>query len=158
MPAALPLGLRRRCYRVAYRLATVWWWVRRPDAFGVKLLILDGDRAVFVRHTYGPDVWEVPGGGRKRGETPLQAARREVREELGLPIDRWEDVGLIVDRQKATANLTCLVAAYDGSPLVPAEAELAEVRWVSVHTPPEPLGRHARGFLALPGLVLPPRA
>ena len=39
---------------------------------------------LLVRHTYGPRAWDLPGGAIKRGEPPIDAARREMDEELGL--------------------------------------------------------------------------
>ena len=40
-------------------------------------------RVVLVRLTYAPG-WRLPGGGRKRGEAPVEAMLRELREEIGL--------------------------------------------------------------------------
>lgn len=37
--------------------------------------------------------WEIPEGGCPEGEKPLQAARRELREETGLRAERWEKLG-----------------------------------------------------------------
>ncbi len=37
--------------------------------------------------------WEIPEGGCPEGEDPLQAARRELREETGFEADRWEKLG-----------------------------------------------------------------
>lgn len=37
--------------------------------------------------------WEIPEGGCPEGEDPLQAARRELKEETGLEADRWEKLG-----------------------------------------------------------------
>lgn len=37
--------------------------------------------------------WEIPEGGCPEGEDPLQAARRELKEETGLVADRWEKLG-----------------------------------------------------------------
>jgi len=37
--------------------------------------------------------WEIPGGGIDQGDTPLQAAQKELEEELGLRADNWEQLG-----------------------------------------------------------------
>ncbi|MFC4123199.1 NUDIX hydrolase [Nonomuraea zeae] len=58
----------------------------RPAA---RVVCLDRDGRVLLMHWYDPiagrDVWEPPGGGLDPGETPLEAARRELTEETGLP-------------------------------------------------------------------------
>ena len=68
MPASL--RFRRAAYRLAYGLLRVWWFIRRPQVAGVKCLLTHGNEVLLVRHTYGPDVWDLPGGGVKSGESP----------------------------------------------------------------------------------------
>ena len=46
----------------------------------------DRGRVLLVRHSYGPPVWALPGGGIGRSENPASAAAREFREELGCDI------------------------------------------------------------------------
>jgi ADP-ribose pyrophosphatase YjhB (NUDIX family) len=41
------------------------------------------DRVLLVKPTY-KEKWDIPGGYVEPGESPLQACRREVREELGI--------------------------------------------------------------------------
>ncbi|WP_185078206.1 NUDIX domain-containing protein [Nonomuraea jabiensis] len=58
----------------------------RPAA---RVVCLDRDGRVLLMHWYDSvsrtDVWEPPGGGIDPGETALEAARRELGEETGLP-------------------------------------------------------------------------
>jgi 8-oxo-dGTP diphosphatase len=50
------------------------------------VLIRDGsNRVLLVKPTY-KDGWDIPGGYVEPGESPKQAAAREVREELGIEI------------------------------------------------------------------------
>ncbi len=144
--------LQRWAYRVFFRVLQVWWFVARPQTNGVKLVLWSGDDVLFVRHTYGDRRgWELPGGGRKRDESPASAASREVREELGLDIERWSTIGEIVSRDHATATLVCLSGDHDGTPLMLSAVEIAEARWCAPADAPQPLGRHAAAVLDLPG-------
>lgn len=51
-------------------------------------VLIEDDRGyiLLVRPSYKSG-WDLPGGYVERGESPKEAARREVREELGLDID-----------------------------------------------------------------------
>lgn len=49
-------------------------------------MIRDG-AILMVRHRHGGrEYWTLPGGGVEVGESPAEAAVREVREEVGLPV------------------------------------------------------------------------
>jgi len=53
---------------------------------GVRVLLVRDGRVVLVQHWYKPEVWTLPGGGIKKGETIEDAARREVFEETGFTV------------------------------------------------------------------------
>jgi len=57
------------------------------------LPVHDDGRVMLIRQyrcAYGKMVIEVPAGRIDRGETPLRAAKRELREEVGLGARNWE--------------------------------------------------------------------
>lgn len=60
------------------------WFVRRPKTFGAHALPLTPEgKVILVRLRYAPG-WRLPGGGREPSEPALDAALRELREEIGM--------------------------------------------------------------------------
>jgi ADP-ribose pyrophosphatase len=68
--------------------------VEHPDT--VMIVPVDGDEVVLVRQrrpgATEPTI-EVPAGKIEAGETPREAAARELKEECGLAADDWEELG-----------------------------------------------------------------
>jgi len=62
-----------------------WWYMRRPHHQGALVAVWVGDRVLVLRQSYRVHL-NLPGGGVQRGETALQAALRELREEVGLDL------------------------------------------------------------------------
>jgi putative (di)nucleoside polyphosphate hydrolase len=55
-----------------------------PYRLGVGIMVLNSYKEVFVaRRVDFPDGWQMPQGGIDEGESPLQAALRELKEEIG---------------------------------------------------------------------------
>lgn len=58
--------------------------MRRPRTFGAHAFALTpAKKLILVRLRYAPG-WRLPGGGRRSGEDPVNAALRELREEIGM--------------------------------------------------------------------------
>src|SRR5215471_13520046 len=45
------------------------------------------------RYPWARNSWEIPAGGGEPGETPLDAAQRELAEEVGMRASEWEPLG-----------------------------------------------------------------
>ncbi len=66
---------------------------------GVSVLVIDDDDSVYLtrehRYGLGCESLEVVSGAVDQGETPLQAAQRELQEELGIVAEEWLCLGLV---------------------------------------------------------------
>jgi len=74
---------------------------------GVETLALDADGFVYLvkefRYAAGRETIECVGGGIDESEEPVEAARRELREELGIEAEEWTELG---ELQYATSIVT----------------------------------------------------
>ncbi|MBO3750972.1 NUDIX domain-containing protein [Streptosporangiaceae bacterium NEAU-GS5] len=97
--------------------------VARPAA---RVICLDGSGRVLLLRWHDPvddrTFWEPPGGGLDPGETALDAARRELREETGLPGEAVLDVWVPVRRDfrwlgvRYVTTEPFYLARFDGTP------------------------------------------
>lgn len=93
---------------------------------------------LIVNPTYRPD-WLLPGGSVDEDESPLEAVRREVKEELGLeiPITRLLCLDYVHREQPKTESLQFIFAGGLLRPeeiahIVLQESELSEYRFVAL--------------------------
>jgi 8-oxo-dGTP diphosphatase len=146
----LSVTLRRLGYRLAYRLLQVVWLISRPSKLGVKCVLVNGDRILLVRHTYGFRGWDLPGGGLHGGESPEHAAAREMHEELGVnpPPGRWTALGTVRTRQDHRHDSIHLFSAeLDTAAVLKLDlGELADAQWFALDELP-PVGALSREIL-----------
>jgi 8-oxo-dGTP pyrophosphatase MutT (NUDIX family) len=144
--------------RQGYRVA--WWglqlralvWPHRGS--GVKCALTHRGEVLLVRHTYGRrDTWYLPGGAMRRGEPPLRAAAREMREELGLRELELHEVGTFETRlERIAARLTYVRAELPDPARVRANpVEIAQTGWFGRDALPTPLGSEERALIGMLG-------
>ena len=95
-----------------------WLWYDESD--NVNVLVQQGDHFLIMSQTKyaipGPSL-AVVGGLIEPGETPLQAAQREVREELGYQASNWKSLGQFVAAANRGGGTTHIFWAMDAKPL-----------------------------------------
>jgi 8-oxo-dGTP pyrophosphatase MutT (NUDIX family) len=94
--------------------------IEHPPTVG--LVVVDGDDIVLVRQTRPGSrsrTLELPSGKLEDGETPEQAAARELAEECGLSASQLRELGTF---WAAPAYSTELIHVFEATGLTPADA------------------------------------
>jgi 8-oxo-dGTP pyrophosphatase MutT (NUDIX family) len=139
---------RRLGVRCAYIVLRVYWFLLRPQISGVKCVLTNGDDVLLVRHAYGRRSWDLPGGTVKRGEPPIDTARREMHEELGRRIEDWVDLGeLFVSTNHHRDNLHLFQASVEDRHLELDLGELTAADWFPRGDLPPDVGRFVQRIL-----------
>jgi 8-oxo-dGTP pyrophosphatase MutT (NUDIX family) len=141
----------RRSRTVAYENPWVTVWhdeVARPDGspgiYGVvhfanlaagAVVLDDDDRVLLVgQHRYTLDTysWEIPEGGVPSGESALDGARRELREETGVEADGWREIARVHLSNSISDEAGVLFAARATShgAASPEPSEDLAIRWL----------------------------
>ena len=133
----LPPVWRQRVVRATQETFTV----------SVGALVVDGEQKVLLldHHLRPASGWGIPGGFIERGEQPLDAVRRELREETGLEI---EGVRLLTTRtvRRHVEILFCARPAPRSSARV-ACREIKAFGWFAADELPAGLSRVQRALI-----------
>jgi 8-oxo-dGTP pyrophosphatase MutT (NUDIX family) len=118
-----------RVFRVRRSLARSPRTARLHPLFGIDAddwvnvvpLTRDGQLVMVrqYRHGSGTVTLEVPGGAVDAGETPLEAARRELLEETGYHSERFEPIGAANPNPALFGNRLHTFLARDAEPVAP---------------------------------------
>lgn len=125
----------------------------------VSMAIIAHDGAVLMirrRQKEGELLWAFPGGAVEEGETPEEAAVREVAEEVGLIVVADKVLGDRVHPKTGRAMVYTACTVEGGDLSVLDEDEIAEVAWVKYNDIPahvpyglfEPVQAYLDGVLA----------
>lgn len=125
-------------YRVAVEVRNLIWYVQRPTLIGVRTLVTRGPEVLLIRHRGGKYPWALPGGGVDLHERLAEAARREVYEEAGLPVQIAYLLGMYDRFAGEYANyIAVFVATAQGELHVPRSLEIAEAHFVPFDALPD---------------------
>jgi 8-oxo-dGTP diphosphatase len=133
---------------------------------GAAAAVLDSqEQVLLVRHTYGKLNWELPGGASEPGESIIETALRELREETGLEAVAERLTGVYYDTETDAHHFVfrCLLSS-EASP-APTSPEISACEYWSAADLPHPISnftiqRIEDAFRATPQVLpflLPPR-
>jgi ADP-ribose pyrophosphatase len=93
----------------------------------VVLVVTDGGELILVRQ-YRPgaelEVLELPAGAIEEGESPVEAADRELAEECGLAVDGWTEIGQFwAAPEYSTEFVRVLAGTVSGEAVAEADAD-----------------------------------
>lgn len=108
------LTIRKDCVQIPNgQINNEFYVLEYPDWVNVIAITRDGSFVMEkqYRHGLGKTCYEIPAGVIEEGETPLEAARRELIEETGYGEGEWRELMTLSGNASTTNNLShCFVA------------------------------------------------
>jgi 8-oxo-dGTP diphosphatase len=134
---ALPGRMRRWSMRFTHTRFTVT---------AGAVIFNDQKQVLLLKHRFrAGSGWGLPGGFLERGEQPIDALRRELREEIGLEV---EDVELFATRAfEKPKQVEVLFRARANANVKPLTMEVEHAEWFSIDSLPEGLPRDQRRYV-----------
>lgn len=146
----IPPPLHRLLYRVADNGRKIWWRIAKPPLEAVAVVAMDlNDQLLLIKLSYGSGGWNIPTGGINQGETPEQAAKRELMEETGCEAAVMTLLGTQEDQLHGTDNKVHVFSARVSGLPVADMREVIEAKFFPMHSLPEPLTKTTRRRLEL---------
>lgn len=134
---SLPVRLRRWSMRFTHTRFTVT---------AGAVIFNDQKQVLLLKHRFrAGSGWGLPGGFIERGEQPIDALRRELREEIGLEL---EDVHVFAARSfSKPKQVEVLFRGRANGDVKPLTMEVERAEWFVLDSMPEGLPRDQRSYV-----------
>jgi len=137
---------------------------REPREFSAGGVVVRGDQVVVIvptrRAADGSRVLALPKGHVDPGETPIEAAEREVREETGIVAEPVRELGETRywyrrDGRTIGKTVAFFLFSFVGGDIADHDDEVEEVRWIGLRAAQKKLSHEAeREMVALAAAYL----
>lgn len=122
----------------------------------VRVLVVAEGKTLLQRSSFGHQKWSIPGGGIDKGETSVDAAKRELGEEVGIVVPGSQlkvlgELRLPVNKRWPMLNLTFFVVEFKKTqePQITRRYEILDARWFQLENLPEDCSKTVHQALKL---------
>lgn len=116
-------------YKIASKIRKVYWYLFRPQTYGVKCLIQYDDKFLLIQNSYEIDLWNIPGGGVHKREDRVNAIHREVFEETGIVLQNAEFLGEYISLLEYKRDTVYCFKALVESRNLKLNGEIRKAEW-----------------------------
>ncbi|KRE36773.1 NUDIX hydrolase [Paenibacillus sp. Soil522] len=107
---------------------------------GGAAIILDSEgRILLVKHSYGKNNWDLPGGKSEKNESAEETAKREVFEETGIQVKVGRLTGIYYDPNYDMHHFAFISKSECNQEPKPCSPEILECRYCSIDDLPKPI-------------------
>lgn len=107
---------------------------------GAAAVIINKEgKVLLVKHSYGKNNWDLPGGKAEANESAEETAKREVVEETGLNVKVERLTGIYYDPTYDMHHFVFTAAVAENEEAAPSSPEILECGYFSVDDLPRPI-------------------
>lgn len=122
---------------ILWKITNVFLSIFCRKSVGARALVIRNNQVLLIKHTYISG-WYTIGGAIDKGESPLQALQRELREEVGITCLKLPELFGAYYNSKGRRDDYIFFYVVNEFEQQPAHSlEILEAKWFSMDTLPE---------------------
>lgn len=113
--------------------------MQKKNLGAAAIILNDAGHVLLVKQSYGHLNWEIPGGGAEFGESIVETALREVREETGLLVEAKRTTGVYYEPALDFLHFVLLCHRLNEHAEFRPDAEVTECAYWPIEALPRPI-------------------